>query len=129
LFLDVIDVKVARGVGSVACIVAKRLKNIRQKFSQIMIEQLRALLKDDFAVYGGNPHWNRSDDPALYDAIMTLRDYFIRKAPEELPFDVGSSFIRQMSECLRYHLYRDHFLSESEKQAITLIEERLKQAG
>jgi hypothetical protein len=94
-----------------------------------MIEQLRTLLKDDSTVFGGNPHWARSDDPALFDAITTMRDCFSRNSPEGHPFNVGSSFIRQINWYLHNQLFRDHFLNESEKQAITLIEERLKKAA
>jgi hypothetical protein len=59
---------------------------------------VRAVLKDTGAAMVGTPQWKREDDTELYDAILLIRDMIVRanheNYPEELPFNIGSSYQR-----------------------------------
>lgn len=78
---------------------------------------VRTVLKDTRAAMVGTPQWKREDDPELYDAILLVRDMIVRvnqeNYPDELPFNIGSSYQRWivfwLSSTFDYRLFNDGY--------------------
>lgn len=74
------------------------------RYSGDISAALYALLGDTRARVTGSPQWPRDDDSELYDAILMIRDWIVteneRSCPDELPFNIGNSYQRQIASLL-----------------------------